>query len=132
MDIAFELKTLVEAYFQVTDWIEHFKPDPLALVPQPVLDALAAVDGFSDAVVSSSSTLTDLEQTFTDFKSVLTALTATLTGAVKRFISNFALFDVMSHPWRDRIPVGAKPPGFSVAAERAPGNASMVVVRCAA
>ncbi len=116
------LKALVEAYFDVTDFIEYFKRELIKLVPQPVLDALAAFDEFSQAVVTSSSTLTELQQTFTDMQAVLTALTATLTEAVKRFVSEFALFDLVSHPYRDGVPLGAKPAGFQVAAERAAGT----------
>lgn len=115
------LKDLVTTYFDVTDFIETFKRDLKALVPQPVLDALEALDEAANEVVQSSSTLTELEQLFGDMKQVVDGLSATLTEAVKRFISDFALFDILSHPYRDGVPEGPKPPGFTVAGERATG-----------
>lgn len=118
-DIDPTLKDLVGAYHDVYDFIEGFKRDLLALVPQPVLDALAAFDEAANAVVTSSSTLTELQQLFGDMQSVVDALSATLLEAVKRFVSEFNVFDVMSHPYRDGVPKGAKPPGFAVPAARA-------------
>jgi hypothetical protein len=43
-DMPAPLRDLVKAYFDVTDFLENFKRDLKALVPQPVLDALAALD----------------------------------------------------------------------------------------
>jgi hypothetical protein len=121
-DMSPELHALVTAYFDVYDFIETFKRDLLAVVPQPVLDALAALDEAANAVVSSSSTLTELEQLFGDMKRVVDGLTATLFEAVKRYISDFNLFEVVGHPYRDGTPEGAKPPEFDVGAARATGN----------
>lgn len=121
-DMPAPLKDLVTTYFDVTDFIENFKRDLKALVPDPVHDALAALDEAANEVVTHSSTLTELQQLFGDMSAVVDALTATLTEAVKRFISDFALFDILSHPYRDGVPEGPKPAGFSVAAERATGK----------
>lgn len=121
-DMPGPIKDFATAYFDVTDFIENFKRDILAIVPQPVLDALAALDEAANAVVTSSSTLTELQQLFGDMSAVVDALSATLLEAVKRFVSEFTLFDLMSHPYRDGIPDGNKPAGFTVAAERATGK----------
>lgn len=121
-DMPGPIKDFATAYFDVTDFIENFKRDLKGLVPQPVLDALAAMDEAANAVVTSSSTLTELQQTFGDMQQVVDALSATLLEAVKRFVSEFALFDLISHPYRDGVPEGDKVSGFSVPAERATGK----------
>jgi hypothetical protein len=115
------LKDFVGTYFDVTDYIERFKRDLLAVVPQPVLDALAAFDEAANAVVTSSSTLTELQQTFGDMRQVVDGLSATMTEAVKRYVSDFNLFTIVSHPYRDGVPVGAKPQPFSADTVRAVG-----------
>lgn len=118
-DMPGPIKDFARTYFDVTDFIETFKRDLKALVPQPVLDALAAMDEAANAVVTSSSTLTELQQTFGNMQQVVDGLSATLLDAVKRFVAEFAIFDLISHPYRDGVPVGDKPAGFSVSAERA-------------
>ena len=81
------LNDFVKTYFDVYDFIERFKRDLLALVPQPVLDALAALDEAANEVVTSSSTLTELQELFGDMQAVVDALSATLVEAVEGFIS---------------------------------------------
>jgi hypothetical protein len=118
-DIDPTVHDIVTTYFDVYDFIENFKRDLLGVVPQPVLDALAAFDEAANAVVSSSSTLTELEQLFGDMQQVVDGLTATLLEAVKRYVSEFNLFELVSHPYRDGVPKGPKAPGFDVATQRA-------------
>lgn len=118
-DISPTIQAIVKAYFDVYDFIENFKRDLLAVVPQPVLDALAAFDEATNAVVTSSSTLTELQELFEDMQQVVDGLSATLLEAVKSFVSDFNLFDLVAHPYRDGVPEGAKPPGFTVPAARA-------------
>ena len=118
-DIHPTLKDLVSAYFDVYDFIENFKRELLKVVPQPVLDALAAFDEAANAVVTSSSTLTELQELFEDMQQVVDALSATLLEAVKDWVSDFNLFDLFAHPYRDGVPEGPKPAGFTVSAARA-------------
>ena len=118
-DISPTIKDLVSAYFDVYDFIENFKRDLLKVVPQPVLDALAAFDEAANAVVTSSSTLTELQELFGDMQQVVDGLLAMVLEAVKSWVSEFSLFDLVSHPYRDGVPEGAKPAGFSVPAARA-------------
>jgi hypothetical protein len=118
-DISPTVKDLVTAYFDVYDFIENFKRDLIGLVPQPVLDALAAFDEAANAVVTSSSTLTELQELFEDMQHIVDGLLATLLEAVKDWVSDFNLFDLVSHPYRDGVPKGPKPAGFSVPAARA-------------
>ena len=118
-DIDPTLRDLVSVYFDVYDFIENFKRDLLAMVPQPVLDALAAFDEATNAVVTSSSTLTELEELFTDMQQVVDGLSATLLEAVKRFVSEFDLFGQFAHPYRDGVPDAGKPTPFDVATQRA-------------
>ena len=103
-DMPGPIHDLVTAYFDVYDWIKNFLRDLKALVPQPVLDALSALNEAANEVVTSSSTLTELQQLFGNMKAVVTALTSTLLEAVKKFISDFSLFDIISHPYRDGVP----------------------------
>ncbi len=91
----------VEIYYEVYDAIESFKKALLDLVPQPVLDALEAVGDAADEVVSSSSTLTELGELFGDMSAVVDALMANLTEWIKKFVSDFKLFDMLAHPYRD-------------------------------
>jgi hypothetical protein len=79
----------------------------LSLVPQPVLDALEAVDDAADEVVSSSSTLTELQQLFGDMSAVVDALAGNLTEWIKKFVSEFNLYDELSHPYQDGQPKNA-------------------------
>ena len=98
------LRDLVATYFDVTDFIENFKRQLLALVPQPVL---AALDEAANEVITSSSTLTELQQLFGDMQNVVNVLSATLLEAVKRYVSEFALFSIVGHPCRGgRAPAG--------------------------
>jgi hypothetical protein len=39
--------------------------------------------------------------TFEDLNRVLTAFAAVLTEALKRFVSEFNIYDLISHPYRD-------------------------------
>ncbi len=96
---------LVEIYYDVYDFIEQFKRTLLEAVPQPVLDALAAFDEAVDQVITDSALLSELKQTFEDLNRVLTAFLATLSEMVKKFISQFNVFNLVSHPYRD----GASP-----------------------
>ena len=107
-DMPAPLHDLVTAYYDVTDFIENFKRELIKLVPQPVLDALAALDEAANEVITSSSTLSELQQLFGDMKNVLNALSSTLLEAVKSFVSEFKLFDLVSHPYRDGVPAGEK------------------------
>lgn len=122
-DIDPTLKDLVEAYFDVYDFIENFKRELIKLVPQPVLDALAAFDEAANAVVTSSSTLTELQELFEDLKLVVDGLLATVLEAVKSWVAEFNLFDLISHPYRDGVPkFVTKSASFSASAERANPN----------
>ena len=92
-------------YFEVVDFIEDFKNTLLAVVPQPVLDALAAFDEAVDEVIEDSALLSELQQTFEDIGRLIDGFLATLIEMVKKFISEFNLFEIVSHPYRD----GAEP-----------------------
>lgn len=96
---------IAKLYFEVGDFIEEFKQTLLAAVPQPVLDALAAFDETVNEVIEDSALLSELQQTFEDLNRLLDGFSATLMEAVKKFISEFNLFEIVSHPYRD----GAEP-----------------------
>ena len=117
-DVSPTLKDLVDAYYDVYDFIENFKRDLIKAVPQPVLDALAAFDEAANAVVTSSSTLTELQETFEDLQQVVDGLLATLLEAVKSWVSEFNLFNIVGHPYRDGVPEGPKPPTFTLSDAR--------------
>src|SRR5688500_19753304 len=52
----------VKMYYEVYDAIDDIKKAVLKLVPAPVIAAIEAAGDAADAVVSSSSTLTELKQ----------------------------------------------------------------------
>lgn len=117
-DIDPSVGKMVEMYYDVYDFIERLKHDLLELVPEPVLDALEAVGDAADEVVSSSSTLTELQELFGDMQNVIDGLVAVLLEAIKKFVSEFNIFEIVSHPYRDGVPKGPKPLGFDATAER--------------
>ena len=92
---------LAEYYYDVYDFIEEFKRTLLAAVPQPVLDALAAFDEAVDDVIEDSAMLSEIKQTFDDLYRLLDGFLGTLTEMLKKFISEFNVYDIMSHPYRD-------------------------------
>ncbi|MCC7525909.1 MAG: zinc dependent phospholipase C family protein, partial [Chitinophagaceae bacterium] len=94
---------IAEFYFEVTDFIEEFKRTLLAAVPQPVLDALEAFDEAVNEVIEDSALLSELQQTFDDINQLLDGFAATLIAMVEKFISDFNLFDLVSHPYRDGV-----------------------------
>jgi hypothetical protein len=91
----------VKMYYEVYDAIDEFKETLKSLVPQPVLDALAAVEEAADEVVEHSSTLTELQELFGNMKAIVDALMANLTEWIKKYVSDFNLYDVLEHPYRD-------------------------------
>ena len=95
------LGKFVEFYMEVTDFIENFKKELLKIVPQPVLDALEAFEEAANEVIEDSALLSELKQTFEDINKLLEAMIPLLTEMVKKFISEFNLFDLISHPYRD-------------------------------
>lgn len=104
------LGDLAEFYFEIVDCIEKFKKNLLAVVPQPVLDALEAFDEAVDQVIEDSALLSELQQTFSDINKVLDGFSATLMEVVKKYITDFNLFDLLGHPYRDGVPDNSKPP----------------------
>jgi hypothetical protein len=95
------LGKFVELYMEVTDFIETFKRELLKIVPQPVLDAIEALGLAADAVIEDSAVLSELKETFEDINKLLDALMPLVTEALKKYISEFNLFDLISHPYRD-------------------------------
>jgi hypothetical protein len=92
---------LVEIYNDVGDFLREFEQMLLSAVPQPVLDALAAFDEAVNQVIEDSALLSEIKQTFEDLNNVLTGFAAVLSEALKRYVSDFNLFDLISHPYRD-------------------------------
>jgi hypothetical protein len=102
-DINPTIGELVELYYDVYDFIERFKRTLLDAVPQPVLDALAAFDEAANEVITDSALLSELKQTFEDLNRLLTGFMALLTEMIKKFISEFNVFELVSHPYRDGV-----------------------------
>lgn len=100
------LGNAVEVYYKVYDAIDDFKKSLLELVPQPIIDLLDAAGYAADQVVSNSSTLSELESLFKDMQQVVDALSANLMEMVKDFITDFNLYDILGHPYRDGQPKG--------------------------
>lgn len=100
------LGDFVNVYFEVYDFIENFKKLLLDAIPQSVLNAIAAVGEAADEVVSSSVLLSELQQTFQDLKQVLDGFASLLTEMLKKFVSDFDLFNLVEHPYRDGVSDG--------------------------
>ncbi len=100
------LGKFVEIYNDVADFLRDFEEMLLSAVPQPVLDALAAFDEAANQVIQDSALLSEIQQTLNDLNNVLTAFAAVLTEALKKFVSEFNLFDLVSHPYRDGVSEG--------------------------
>lgn len=105
-DVDPTIGALVEFYYDVYEFIEDFKKTLLDAVPQPVLDALSAFDEAVDDVITDSALLSEIKQTFDDLNRLIDGFIATLTEMVKKFISEFNVFDVFQHPYRDGVPAG--------------------------
>lgn len=95
------LGSLVATYHDVADFLRDFEQMLLSAVPQPVLDALAAFDEAANQVIQDSALLSEIQQTFDDVNATLGAFVPVLTEGLKRFVSDFNLFDLVSHPYRD-------------------------------
>ena len=95
------LGKFVEIYNDLADFLRDFERMLLEAVPQPVLDALAAFEETANEVIEDSSLLTEIKQTFEDLNQLLVGFQAVLTEALKKFVSDFNLFDIISHPYRD-------------------------------
>jgi Zinc dependent phospholipase C len=92
---------LMEMYNDVADFLRDFEEALLSAVPQPVLDALEAFDEAANEVIQDSALLSEIQQTFEDLNNMLTAFAATLTEALKKFVTEFNLYDLVEHPYRD-------------------------------
>lgn len=95
------LGAFVEIHNDVADFLRDFEQMLLSAVPQPVLDALAAFDEAASEVIEDSALLSELKQTFEDLNRMLTGFSAVLTEGLKRFVSEFNVFDALDHPIRD-------------------------------
>lgn len=97
--------TIAKLYLDVSDFIADFKKQLLAVVPQPVLDALAALSELGDEVIQSSSTLTEITELFSDLNNVLEGLLAMIQEKAKEYItySINPFDDVLTHPYRDGV-----------------------------
>ncbi|MBK8622538.1 MAG: zinc dependent phospholipase C family protein [Saprospiraceae bacterium] len=102
-DMSPTIKAIADFYFEVSDFIVEFRKKLLELLPQPVLDALAAFDEAVNEVIEDSVLLSELQQTFNDIKQLLDGFSATLMTMITKFISEFNLFDEFDHPYRDGI-----------------------------
>lgn len=99
------LGKFVETYFEVYDFIENFKEKLLSIVPQPVLDALAAFDESVNTIITNSALLSELQQTFDDISKMLDAFSKTLIEMLKKFVTELNIFDdhILTHPYRDGV-----------------------------
>lgn len=95
------LAALVNLYLDVGDFLREFEETLLAAVPQPVLDALEAYDELKNEVIQDSALLSEIQQTFDDLNRILSSFMPLLSEAVKKFVSDFNVYDVISHPYRD-------------------------------
>ncbi|MCM5663645.1 zinc dependent phospholipase C family protein [Galbibacter mesophilus] len=99
---------IAEVYFEVTDFINNLVKELKELLPSEFWEMLEEIEETVDEITESSVFLSELEQTFGDINQVLTGMMETLMEAVKKFISQYDLFDLFEHPYRDGVPSGEK------------------------
>jgi len=92
---------LVEIYNDVGDFLREFEKMLLSAVPQPVLDALAGFEEAANEVIEDSALLSEIKQTFETLNATLTAFSSVLTEGAKAFVTEFNLYDIVEHPYRD-------------------------------
>lgn len=92
---------LAQIYFKVYDAIDNFKEGLLDAVPQPIIDAVEAAGYAADQVISNSSTLSEIEEMFKDLQKVIDGLAANLVEMLKEFVTEFNIYNVLAHPYRD-------------------------------
>lgn len=95
------LGKFVEIHNDLVDFLRDFEKTLLSAVPQPVLDALEGFEELANEVIEDSALLSEIKQTFDDLNQLLTGFGALLTEALKKYVSDFNLFDIISHPYRD-------------------------------
>lgn len=95
------LGKFVEIYNDVGDFIREFEKTLLSAVPQPVLDALAGFEEAANEVIEDSALLSEIQQTFETLNATLSAFASVLTEAVKAFVTEFNVYDLINHPYRD-------------------------------
>ncbi|NOU19670.1 MAG: hypothetical protein HOO91_19100 [Bacteroidales bacterium] len=101
-DIDPTLKRLIDMYLDITDFIEDFKAQLLAIIPQELKDAVATLEEVYEDVEARSSTLTEISQLLTEAKNLISLLTATLTAKIEQFIlDNVEVFELLKHPIQD-------------------------------
>lgn len=100
-DMPGPINEIVSTYIDLADFLADFEKALLDVVPEPVLDALEAFDEAANEVIQDSALLSEIQQTFNQLNQVLAALADTLTEGLKRFVTEFNLYDVLSHPYRD-------------------------------
>jgi hypothetical protein len=105
-DLNTTLGNFVEIYHDVADFLREFERTLLKAVPEPVLDALAAFEEAANEVIEDSALLSEIKQTFEDLNQLLTGFQAVLIEALKKFVSDFNLFDIVEHPYRDGVREG--------------------------
>jgi hypothetical protein len=91
----------VEIYNDVGDFIREFEKTLLSAVPQPVLDALAGFEEAANEVIEDSALLSEIQQTFENLNATLSAFASVLTEAVKAYVTEFNVYDLVEHPYRD-------------------------------
>lgn len=97
----------VNLYLEVHDFIEELRRKILDLVPDPILQAVDALEEAIGQVADTSVLVSELQQTFSDVGAAGEALAALVTEKLKQFVSEFNLFDLIEHPYRDGVEPGS-------------------------
>lgn len=92
---------MLKKYHEVQEFIENFKKEMMKLVPQEILDLLDALGAAEEAIVSNSSTLTELQELFSEMGQVVDGLKTSVLEGVKAFVTEFDLYEILEHPYRD-------------------------------
>jgi hypothetical protein len=98
-------ETLAQTYVDITEFLIDLEKKILSVVPQPVLDALAAASALGDEVVQASSTLTEVSQLFGDLNQLLQGILSAVQLKTADWITNDLnpYEDLLTHPYRDGL-----------------------------
>ena len=100
-DVSGGVAKFVAFYLDFVDTIEKIKDAISDAVPEPVHKALDAAGVAADAVITEVSALNEVRDAFRDIKRVIEALIPLVTEAIKRFVTEVNVFDLLDHPYRD-------------------------------
>lgn len=100
-DLASPVADAVHVFIEVADFIEDFSRELEALIPDPIMDALEAVENVAD----DSVLFTEVSELVSEMKAVIDVLLATgQTWLLNLADDTIDVFGLFAHPIQDNVP----------------------------